>query len=295
MQNNNLIFTVTGVTNSDRRLHTPGDFAKKNLLYVQEVGTLRSLQQHKSQRENLESILFLGVSKGKGEITIEDTVYSVAEGDCVIINCQNYYAHESSEDDPWNLIWVHFYGAAAEAYYELFLEQNNGNNLFHPKGFEEFERMIEKLISLQNNKDLEAELVSNWQLWELLNRSIINVMKDNDNVQEQEQNLCNNVRKHINEHFGEDALVEKVCRMYKMDQRDLDGCFFKTYGIRLEAYIVNRRFTACKEMLRFTAKPLNSIANEVGINDMRMLYELFLKEEGMSPEEYRMKWSQWVK
>ena len=41
------LFFNEGMTKSDRSLHTPGSFAKQNLLYVQEVGRLQSLTPHK--------------------------------------------------------------------------------------------------------------------------------------------------------------------------------------------------------------------------------------------------------
>ena len=34
------IYTTVAMTKSERYLHTPGSFAKQNLLYVQEVGHL---------------------------------------------------------------------------------------------------------------------------------------------------------------------------------------------------------------------------------------------------------------
>lgn len=37
LENKENLFSVEGVTSSDRVLHTPGSFAKKNLTYVQET------------------------------------------------------------------------------------------------------------------------------------------------------------------------------------------------------------------------------------------------------------------
>ena len=44
------LFSNQGITVSTRYIHTPGEFASANLLYVQEVGTLKSLRPHKSTR-----------------------------------------------------------------------------------------------------------------------------------------------------------------------------------------------------------------------------------------------------
>lgn len=74
------LFSTKGITDSVRILHTPGEFARKNLLYVQEVGRLKSLQPHKSQRENLNSFLFVGVTSGEGTVFAGGSSYKVGKG-----------------------------------------------------------------------------------------------------------------------------------------------------------------------------------------------------------------------
>ena len=80
MAEERILFSVEGITESERILHTPGEFAKKHLLYVQEVGTLKSLQSHKSQREKLDSFLFVGVLDGMGTITTGGEVHRMKKG-----------------------------------------------------------------------------------------------------------------------------------------------------------------------------------------------------------------------
>ena len=56
---------------------------------------------------------------------------------------------------------------------------------------------------------------------------------------------------------------------------------------------MNRRFTCAKELLRFTVKPVKEIVTESGIGNADLFRNLFNKNEGMTAEEYREKWSQW--
>lgn len=80
------IYTTVAMTKSERYLHTPGSFARQNLLYVQEVGHLESLQPHKSVREKLNSFLILVVLEGKGILEICDKKIPVSKGDCAWID-----------------------------------------------------------------------------------------------------------------------------------------------------------------------------------------------------------------
>jgi len=245
------LFSTSGITDSVRMLHTPGEFARKNLLYVQEVGRLKSLQAHKSQRENLNSYLFFGVASGEGTVFIGSDSYKVKEGDCVLINCSNYYAHESSMDKPWELIWVHFNGHGAEEYFRLFMEQNENKSVFRPGSMKDMKAYIGELMECQKEKDLEAELQSGEILLRLLNSCILSVMRQKGNQQDRYKEICREIRESVNERYRQANLVAALAEKYEMEEDELDDCFHKTYGITLSDYILNRRFTAAKELMRF--------------------------------------------
>ncbi len=289
------LFSATGVTDSTRVLHTPGDFAKKNLLYVQEVGKLRSLQPHKSQRENLDSFLFMGVLEGEGTIEIKGQLHKLKKGDCVLLNCMDKYVHESSEKKPWELMWVHFNGITAKAYVDLFYEKNGQSNVFRPDRVKEARRYIEVLMDYQNAKDLESELESGSVLVKLMNLCLISVMRNENAEQEQELKYCSEIREFVNDNYVEPELMQLLADKYEMEEAVLNTCFQKAYGIELQDYILNRRFTAAKELLRFTIKPIKEIVEESGIRNGDLFRKLFMDGEGMSAEEYRMKWAQWIK
>lgn len=69
VKKDNLLLT-TEMTESNRKLHSPSRFARQNLLYVQEAGTLQSLQPHRCVREGLDSFLIMAVIEGKGTLEI---------------------------------------------------------------------------------------------------------------------------------------------------------------------------------------------------------------------------------
>lgn len=295
MANISTLFTTTGITDSKRILHTPGEFAKKNLFYVQEVGKLKSLQPHKSQREKLDSFLFLGVLNGAGTITIGDIECKVKRGHCALINCMDYYAHESSKEMPWELMWVHFNGNTAKEYFDLFMRQNEQKNIFESENLDELEVFINKLMEYQKEKDLESELLSGNILGQLINSCLFSAMHHEKASQKKYKKMCNEIRECVNEKYQEVGLIQIFADRYGMAEEELDTCFQKTYGITLRDYIVNRRFTAAKELLRFTIKPIKEIIEESGIKNDDLFRKLFQDGEKMTAEEYRMKWSQWVK
>jgi len=103
-------FFENSFTSSSRIIHTPSTFARSSLLYLQEVGKLKSLQPHTSSREKLESYLFFIVTDGKGKLIYRGQTYELGVGDCVFIDCREGYSQGTSDsdkagvhDDLWSL------------------------------------------------------------------------------------------------------------------------------------------------------------------------------------------------
>lgn len=289
------LFSASGITDSTRMLHTPGEFAKKNLLYVQEVGRLKSLQPHQSTRENLDSFLLIGILSGEGTVTVKGQNYSVKCGDCVFLNCMEKYVHESSEKNPWELTWVHFNGNSAKAYYELFMSKNNQHPIFKPGSMKELEQAISSLMECQKEKDLESELESGAILLKLLNKVVLSAMHTEKLTVEKDSEVYRSIREFVNEKYPTGNLMAVIVDKFGYEENELNKGFQSAYGIELQDYILNRRFTAAKELLRFTIKPIKEIVEESGIGNGDLFRRLFLDSEGMSPEEYRNKWAQWIK
>ena len=107
---------------SNRILYTPSDFAKANLIHLQEAGLLHAQRPHVSRRNNLSSYLFFIVLEGEGNLEYEGRTYSLVQGDCVFVDCHKPYAHICSES-LWSLKWVHFYGPNMGGIYGKYVER----------------------------------------------------------------------------------------------------------------------------------------------------------------------------
>ena len=155
-------------------------FTRSNFFYIQEAGYLKSLKPHLSHRSGLQSYLFLVILSGSGEVAYRDIpanarasrgtslaqkkasadaggrstgsdkragsliTVPASPGDCFFLDCRGEYTHISSEDDPWELMWIHFYGPQADAYYTYFREQQNWH--FHTSHLAELTAAIQSVI-----------------------------------------------------------------------------------------------------------------------------------------------------
>ena len=295
MEKRDGFFSTEGIAESDRSIHTPGTFAKQNLLYVQEVGRLQSLRPHKCIRENLDSWLFMIVLKGKGSLDIKGKHYEFGEGDCALIDCEEHYEHISDEEDAWSLAWVHFNGHGAKGYYELFKKCNGGENVFQGGDISAWDGIIGELLTAQKERNFQAELHCGELLLGLMNR-IIDSVSDGDILNsEQEKLAIEELREYLNERFAEREILALLEKDFGEDVKLLGKSFLNKFGISVEEYISSRRFNAAKELLRFSIKPVEEVAKVAGIGDIIVMQQMFRENEGMTAEEYRAKWAQWIR
>lgn len=292
---------IDEITRSERRIHTPSSFARNNLNFVQEIGQLKSLRAHSCIRENLESYLFFVILSGCGTVSTAGKIYEVKSGDCIFLDCRKHYEHKSSEEDPWEIAWVHFNGKEATSLYPLFLEGNYNSPIFHPeKGITYFCDLMEQLNVLQEKRQVLAEVEASQLLSRLMFDCLKEVVKDGkltlDHIgRELEHQDFDNLRESVNEHITEPGLLRTLAVQYGLEPERLNAVFQDKYGITLDAYITNRKFNKAKEMLRFTIKTVEEIAAESGMGNEELLRDMLLEQEGMSPEDYRKKWAQWIK
>ena len=83
---------------SNRILYTPTTFAKSALLYLQVIGSLQANQPHTSSRIHLSSYLFFCVNSGSSELDYQGKKHKLSVGDCVFIDCQQPYSHNTDTD-----------------------------------------------------------------------------------------------------------------------------------------------------------------------------------------------------
>lgn len=291
----NGLFSTEGMTESDRCLHTPSEFAKQNLLYVQEVGYLHSLKPHRCMREDIDSFLFLLVLEGKGNLDVHGVHYDLRAGDCALLDCMEHYEHISDENEAWKLAWVHFNGNASRGYYKLFIKCNSSKNVFHVADSTSWNALIGELLQKQKEKIFRSELHCGELLLRLLNQSIDSVSENSILEREEEKQIVNEMRELLNDQYADAKVLQTLEDTFGSDLKNLDAKFLKYYGIGIVEYISDRRFNTAKELLRFSIKPVEEIAKESGFGDIIAIQQMLYEKEGMTAEEYRSRWAAWIR
>lgn len=200
------------------------------------------------------------------------------------------YSHRSSATDPWELIWVHFNGTSIDNYYRLFLKKID-SIVFNSNSSSDFKNILLQLIDLASNENAISELLSSNLLNTLVTYALTLEKVDIKNNRNISSKKINQIKQHIDKNFQQKLSLDNIAKKFYISKYYMSREFKKNYGITINIYIINKRITLAKELLRFTDKSIYEIGQLCGVNDSSYLNKVFQKNESMSPSEYRKKWN----
>ncbi len=282
---------------SKRIIYTPSDFAKANLIHLQEVGELRAQKPHTSRRKNLASYLFFMVLEGEGVLEYGGETYLLHQGDCAYVDCHSAYAHSCSES-LWHLKWVHFYGPNMGGIYSKYVERG-GRPILAPPDGERYERILDEIYMLA----AANTYIKDMQICEKLTSLLTLLMEQSWNAQEgggangekthrnfgKRQNL-QVVKEFLDANYASKITLDMLAERFYIDKFYLTRIFKEQFGESVTGYLLQVRITQAKQRLRFTDKPIEEVAHESGMNDANYFSRMFKKVEGVTPGEFRRMW-----
>lgn len=306
-------YKTSEVTNTRRVINTPSAFTRENFFYIQEAGYLKSLKPHLSRRNGLPSYLFLIVLSGSGEVSyrmpsavpgtqsippksdsartdrgdLRTSSVAAKAGDCFFLDCMGEYTHISNEEDPWELLWIHFSGPQAAAYYTCFREQHDWH--FRSTHLSELTATILTIIRYHEEPADDTDLLTAQQIVNILTTICTESTGQSDSASVLGEKLKSIIR-YLDEHYTEDISLDLLSEKFYISKYYLAREFKKEFGTTIIQYILAKKITNAKELLRYSNASIEDIAQLCGIDDASYFNKVFKKIEGCTASEYRKRW-----
>lgn len=244
------------------------------------------------------SFLCFVVLDGCGELAYEGNTYFLKKGVYVFIDCRKAYSHRTGVSDSadtekvnklWSLQWCHFYAPFLPAVYEKYKERG-GRPVFHPKNLSKFRELFSEVYLLASSSDYIRDMRLNEKLSMLLTMLMEESWHPEDSMVSKKRMELTKLKEYLDEHYTEKISLDELAIHFFINKYYLTKIFKETYGTTINSYIIAKRITRAKQMLRFTDMTLEEIAIAVGMNGGNYFSRMFKKIEGISPREYRKQW-----
>ncbi len=272
---------------SRRIICTPSPAAKSTFFYMQEAGCINADDSAVIQRQDLSSFQIAAVVSGKGELNVGGETFQLVKGDCFFIDCRASHFYKSSDNDPWELLWVHFNGGTPQQYYDYFISQSR--NIFRPAFFDKVVSAMTDIIDVNERKEPDAEIITSKYIVDLLTLALTVNISDQQYDSALKQKLAA-VHNYIDDHFTEDLSLEKLSSQFYISKYYLTREYKRIYGKTIFQHIITARINYGKSLLRFSDKSVEEIAHLCGFNDQSYFARQFKKSENLTCFSYRKMW-----
>jgi len=266
--------------------------SKAGLMYVQEVGDFYSGRNYYTDREGLDSFLIKLTLSGGGVLEYGGKEYRLSAGQFFWIDCQNpqrYYT--DAKVGRWHVIWLHFRGANARAYYEIFQSISEGNPVGTMPAHSNGEELIKSLIARYDRSDstVDNDIAASAQLTQLLAYCIQSATGCEEERTMPE--VVQQIRRFLLEHYAENIRLDTLSQQFSVSKYHLQRVFKKYIGQSPLEFLTGVRMTRAKELLRTTDMPVGDIAYAVGMENASYFVSKFRTLEDITPHKYRRYWS----
>lgn len=205
----------------------------------------------------------------------------------LFIDCTQPFSCISSEDDRWEVMWLHFGGSSSQHYFRYF--SSRFSNVLKPFSFSKIIAVIKDILICNENFSETNIIVTSKLIVKLLTIAMTTPREYVDSHADLRHKLAG-IHNFIEEHFSDDLSLEVIASRFYISKYYLTREYKKIYGKTIFQHIISLRISHGKQLLRFSDKSVEEIAQICGFNDQSYFAKQFRKYENMTCFEYRKIW-----
>ncbi len=174
-------------------------------------------------------------------------------------------------------IKVYFFSLSDEVRYILskYIEQVNlysANSSMH--------NILDNMFSLDELKQYYLQYYTN--IADILRKQNIYSSED----------VIGKIKTYVDRHYYDDLTIEFISSLFYMNRSYLSHLFKEKTGETFVYYLNSVRLTRAAELLTTTDKKMYQIAKSLGYDNVKYFFRVFKKYYKITPEQYRLKYSQ---
>ncbi len=271
---------------SEAYYFTPSEMARNILFYFTSVGKFMCDGRYRCDRDyDYGNYLLIFVRHGRVFLSDKNTTTVVEKNQVGFLNCHkphSYWADVSAE-----FLWLHFDGPNIEKLFQELSVHNDEKNAFSPKDPERTEKRIHEMILNQRYGKFTTEFNESENIYKLLMELFINLSSTERIHDESGEKAVDEALIFIRQHLGEELSVGTVAAHVGLSESHFSRKFRKVMNSSPKDFIIRRRITEAKHLLKNTSASVKEIAFQVGFNSESHFINTFTEKNGLSPKQFR--------
>lgn len=222
------------------------------------------------------------ISSGMGSIEINGKVYYPQKGDVYLLPSGSRHCYYSDAKEPWIKTFVNFRGAVADGL----------ASAYHLKGIVLFPGMEQavaerffQIYTMMQNRNLEdayvifkTEILIH-EIFHILGQKIKSTIGISDEMKK--------IKDYLETHVSVSVTIDELSALIYRSPDYLIRHFREEFGMTPYKYFIEKKMEAAKTMLRDTSLSVKEIGELVGYEDAHYFSNVFRKESGIPPLQYR--------
>ncbi|MGI9277276.1 MAG: helix-turn-helix domain-containing protein [Endozoicomonas sp.] len=286
-----------------KRREAPGSnsshYFQESPFLIQDVIFYHCGEQHRSQDINHctagDHFLIHVVYHGKGYLKLSgesEEVIPVKAGDVFLITPDCHASYHGDVCDPWSYGWIGIQGKAVEGVLALAGFDHIHSVLnFDDSIIQSLRETLRKLIGHHQEgkaNPMEQLSLTCHFLGQLLEGE--QGLPLADKPASRSQYYLEAAQQYIHDHYGRKFSLEELAGSVGVSRKHLSTLFKEKYGQTLKSYLTTYRVRRACELLRQQPpKPIETVALDVGYDDIQGFSKIFSKYMFVSPSQYREK------
>lgn len=266
---------------SDYFVHLPGKAAREMFFYPLYCGHFIYNKGYHLHRESYDSFLLMYLQSGTMTLELEGTKRKAAAGSFVLIDC--YRPHSYSTDTGCEVLWCHFDGPCARAYYDCCI--SHLDHVFSLTDPYPVRKKLEAIYQIFASGGVIKEPPLSKYLNDILTAFLLYTPIHIGNAGHSE--TAESTISYINEHFAQNLSIEELADLAGLSQYHFIRTFKKETGFTPHEYLVNIRINTAKYLLKNSRLPVKDICFNTGFSCESVFCSAFKKHMGITPVEYR--------
>lgn len=222
------------------------------------------------------------ISSGMGSIEINGKVYYPQKGDVYLLPSGSRHCYYSDAKEPWIKTFVNFRGAVADGL----------ASAYHLKGIVLFpgveqavaERFFQIYTMMQNRNLEDAYVIFKTEIliheiFHILGQKIKSTIGISDEMKK--------IKDYLETHVSVSVTIDELSALIYRSPDYLIRHFREEFGMTPYKYFIEKKMEAAKTMLRDTSLSVKEIGELVGYEDAHYFSNVFRKESGIPPLQYR--------